>query len=141
MGFGCRYWKVALHVHGYQKVILLPLWKQHSVLKVPQNSSNSNHAQSDKCQLSVMLLIAWCVVITQYWFSKQEWKLLSKYLMIFSHCVIQFCEFGFHCCFQTELVVDKVHSLLPFMHPILFGLFGASLLLHCVSFSQHIYYP
>ena len=42
---------------------------------------------------------------------------MSKYLIIFSHCIIQFCEFGFYCSLQPELSVDKVNSLLSFMGP------------------------
>ena len=71
MGIGRRYWRVALYIHDYQKVMLFPLWKQHSVFKVPQDSSNSIHAQSDKLKLSAMLFVAWGVVIAQYWFSRQ----------------------------------------------------------------------
>ena len=40
---------------------------------------------------------------------------MTKYLMIFSHCIIQFCEFGFHLVLQTELFIDEIDSLLPFM--------------------------
>ena len=87
------------------------IWKQHSVPKVPQKSFNSNHAQCDKCQLSVMLFISWSVEITQYWFSRQRWKLVFKYLMIFSHCIFQFRESGFFCLLQPELSVDKVELL------------------------------
>ena len=32
MGFHCRCQRFALHIHGYQKVMLFPLWKQHLVL-------------------------------------------------------------------------------------------------------------
>ena len=42
---------------------------------------------------------------------------MTKYLMIFSHCIIQFCEFGFRFGFQPKLLVDKVDLLLSFMHP------------------------
>ena len=39
-----------------------------SVFQVPQDSSNPNQAQSDECQLSVMLFIDRVVKVTQYWF-------------------------------------------------------------------------
>ena len=42
---------------------------------------------------------------------------MTKYLMIFSDGIIQFCKFGFCFTFQPELLVDKVDSLLSFMHP------------------------
>ena len=38
------------------------------MFKTIQDSSDSNHAQTDKRQLSVVLFIAWCVVIAQDWF-------------------------------------------------------------------------
>ena len=43
---------------------------------------------------------------------------MSKYLMIFSHCIVQFCEFGFCLALQTELLIDEINSLLPFMCPL-----------------------
>ena len=39
-----------------------------SAFQVPQNFSNSNNAQSNEYQHSVMLFIAWGVEIIQYWF-------------------------------------------------------------------------
>ena len=62
-----------------------------------QGSSNSNHAKGNESQLSGMLFIAWHVVIAQHKFSRQRWKvpegpctaeLMTKYLMIFSHCIV-----------------------------------------------------
>ena len=61
---------VAFYVHGHEKAMLFPSWKRHSVFQLPQNSSNSDHAQSDECQLSVVLFITQGVKVAQYWFSK-----------------------------------------------------------------------
>ena len=133
MGFGYRCQRFPLHIQGYQKVMLLPLWKHHSVLKVPQNCSNSNHAQCDKCQPSAMLFIAWGVEIAQYQFPKQQWKLMTKYLMIFSHHIVQFCEFGFCCSFPPELSVDKVDLFLLLMHPFYLSFLGCFIAALCLS--------
>ena len=37
----------------------LSQWKESSVFQVSQDSSNSDHAQSNKCQVSVMLFVDW----------------------------------------------------------------------------------
>ena len=52
--------------------------------------------------------------------------------MIFSHCIVQFCEFGFHCPFQSELSVDKVNSMLLIMHQFYVGYLE---LLYCLIMS------
>ena len=43
---------------------------------------------------------------------------MTRYLMIFSHCIIQFCEFGFCFVLQSELFTGEINSLLPFMCPL-----------------------
>ena len=117
MGIGCRCRRIPLNVHGHEKVMLFPLWKRHSVFQVPQNYSNPNHAQSDKHQLFVMLFIAQGIKVAHYWFSRQRQKLMAKYLKILSHCIIQFCEFGFHFPFQPELLTDEINPTLSFLCP------------------------
>ena len=42
---------------------------------------------------------------------------MAKYLMIPSHCIIQFFEVGFHFPFQPELFIDKVDPFLLFLCP------------------------
>ena len=43
---------------------------------------------------------------------------MAKYLMIFSHCIIQFCEFGFCFSLQSELFIDEINWLLSFLCPL-----------------------
>ena len=52
---------------------------------------------------------------------------MTKYLMIFSHCIIHFCEFGFHFSLQPELLIDEIDSLLSFLCPLDLSFFGAAL--------------
>ena len=94
-----------------------PLWKPHSAFQAPQDSSNSNHTQSNECQLSVVLLIAWGIKVTQYQFSRWRQKLVAEYLVVLSHCVVQFFEVGFHFSFQPELLIDEVNLFLPLLSP------------------------
>ena len=89
----------------------------HSVFQVPKNSSNSYHAQGNEQQLLIMLLIAYGVEISQDWFLRQGWMLVSKYLMIFSHCIVQFCEFGFHFGFQPDLLINEINIVVSFLNP------------------------
>ena len=42
---------------------------------------------------------------------------MAKYLVILSHCVVQFCEFGFCFPFQPELLIDEVDPFLSFLFP------------------------
>ena len=42
---------------------------------------------------------------------------MTKYLIIFSHGIVQFCEFGFGYFFQPELLTDEVDLLLSFLCP------------------------
>ena len=53
-----------------------------------------NHTQINKHQLPVVLFIAWCVEVTLYRFSREGWKLVANYVMMFSHCIVQFGGFG-----------------------------------------------
>ena len=52
---------------------------------------------------------------------------MAKYLMIFSQCIIQFCEFDFCFGFQPKFLVEKVDSLLSFMHPFYLGFWSLSI--------------
>ena len=62
---------------------------QHNLtFEVIQGSSNCNHTQCNESQLSVMLFIGQGVEITQHRFSRKRWKLMTKYPMIFSHCIV-----------------------------------------------------
>ena len=117
MGNGHRCQRVTLYIPGYEKIMSFSLWKQHSVFQVPQDSSNPNHVQSDERQLSVMLLIVQGINVTQYQFSRQGWKLVAEYLVILSHCVVQFFKVGFHFSFQPELLIDEIDLFLPFLSP------------------------
>ena len=42
---------------------------------------------------------------------------MTKYLVILSHCIIQFFEVGFHFPFQPELLINEVNPFLPFLCP------------------------
>ena len=42
---------------------------------------------------------------------------MPKYLMIFSHCIIQFSELDFAAPFQPELLIDEADSFLCFPRP------------------------
>ena len=117
MGIGHRHQRAALYMHSHEKIMSFPSWKQHSVFQVPQDSSNSSHVQSNECQLSVMLFIAWGVKLIQYWFSRWRQNLGPEYLMILSHCIVQFFKVCFHFPFQLELLTDEVNPFLSFLYP------------------------
>ena len=40
---------------------------------------------------------------------------MAIYLMMLSHCNVQFCEFGFCFPFQYELLIDKLNPFLSFL--------------------------
>ena len=42
---------------------------------------------------------------------------MAKYLVILSHCIVQFFEVGFHFPSQSELLIDEVNSFLSFLCP------------------------
>ena len=70
-----------------------------------------------------------------YRFLRQGWKLVPKYLMIFSHCIIQFCEFGFRFSLQSELFIDEINSLLSFLCPIDLSFWSCSIAKSCLFLS------
>ena len=55
---------------------------------------------------------------------------MAEYLVMLSHCVIQFREFGFHFPFQPELLIDEVDPFLSYLCP--FDLLLLVLLYHQV---------
>ena len=42
---------------------------------------------------------------------------MAEYLVMLSHCIVQFFEVGFHFLFQPELLIDEVNPFLSFLHP------------------------